>query len=102
MSDLYEGKNSNFTSKLKELIKQGKNVFITGGAGTGKSCLLKTIYKHFNNDNFKVYIVSSTGVSAVSVKGTTIHSWSRENIVVLKSIKTILKLNPKNDFLKNV
>src|SRR5690606_23023975 len=81
------------------LVKQGKNVFITGSAGTGKSFVLKEIIEHFkevdekderirnqfglNNEirlgigkNPKYPITSLTGVSSIPINGQTLHSWA--------------------------
>lgn len=49
-----------------------RNIFITGKAGTGKSTLLK----HFCNTTKKsVVVLAPTGISAVNIKGSTIHSF---------------------------
>ncbi|GMO64004.1 MAG: hypothetical protein Ta2D_10850 [Rickettsiales bacterium] len=53
-------------------IKEGKNVFITGPAGTGKSYLLNCLKKEYKN----LHITASTGIAAVNVGGFTIHSWA--------------------------
>lgn len=53
-------------------IRAKNNVCITGAAGTGKSFLLRLIKEHFPF----IHITASTGVAAVNVSGTTIHSWS--------------------------
>ncbi len=51
-------------------IRSGKNLFITGRAGTGKSTLLH----YFCSKSEKpVVILAPTGVAAVNVKGQTIH-----------------------------
>lgn len=55
---------------LIELTK--KNVFITGKAGTGKSTLLKYFRE---NTKKKVVFLSPTGVSAINIRGQTIHSF---------------------------
>lgn len=54
-----------------DLIKQGKNLFVTARAGAGKSFLVDYI-----KDNFmgRVITVASTGVAANNVGGRTIHS----------------------------
>ena len=53
-------------------IKEKKNVFISGNAGTGKSYLLKHIKETIPN----IHITASTGIAAVNVGGQTLHSWS--------------------------
>jgi ATP-dependent DNA helicase PIF1 len=57
------------------LIETGENLFISGGAGTGKTHLLKLIYAHYKK-NKNIDITSTTGVTAISLGGRTIHSWS--------------------------
>jgi ATP-dependent DNA helicase PIF1 len=53
-------------------IKEHRNVFISGNAGTGKSFLLKHIKESIPN----IHITASTGIAAVNVGGQTLHSWS--------------------------
>jgi len=60
--------------KVIELYLQGKNLFISGGAGTGKSFLLNYLKLNFSHHDLE--ITSSTGISAVNIGGTTIHSWA--------------------------
>ena len=54
-------------------VKQGKNVIITGSAGTGKSFLVKYLCKEFDEGGKIFRIVAPTGVAAVNVGGQTIH-----------------------------
>lgn len=58
-------------------------MFITGGAGAGKSHLIKTIYhtatKTFrhgitNPEKPTVLLMAPTGVAAININGTTIHT----------------------------
>lgn len=53
-------------------IKEGKNVFISGNAGSGKSFLINHLRKIIRN----VHMTASTGIAAVNVGGQTIHSWA--------------------------
>lgn len=59
-----------------DIMKRGKNVFLTGQAGTGKSYTLKVFIKHCIERNIKYAITSTTGVSALLVGGVTLHSWA--------------------------
>lgn len=69
----YELSLDDTTIKVIEYIKQGKNLFITGAAGTGKSYLLNQLSLYYRN---KLQITSTTGISALNVSGQTIHSWA--------------------------
>ena len=60
--------------KVVELFLQGKNLFISGGAGCGKSYLLNFLKRNFANNGLE--ITASTGISAVNIGGSTIHSWA--------------------------
>lgn len=57
--------------KAYEAFLTGKNLFISGGAGTGKSYLLDHI-----RQNHDIAITATTGIAAVNVGGVTIHSWA--------------------------
>jgi ATP-dependent DNA helicase PIF1 len=62
-------------------VVDGKSVLVTGGAGTGKSATLKEIIvglqRRFGGRPGAVAVVAPTGVAAVNVGGTTIHSWAK-------------------------
>lgn len=61
---------------LNILSDPEKNLFITGFGGSGKSYLLKQIYSHLQSQGKCVRLTASTGVAAVNIGGTTIHSWA--------------------------
>lgn len=72
MTDTNIELNEQFIQALDLMESGGKNVFITGKAGTGKSTLLK----HFReNTQKKIAILAPTATAAVNVKGQTIHSF---------------------------
>ena len=56
-----------------EAVKSGRNVFITGGGGTGKSYLLKAIIGDLKLSGKQVIVCAPTGIAATVIKGTTIH-----------------------------
>lgn len=67
--------------KAVNIVLKGKNVFLTGGGGTGKSFVLEhiiDIFKEKYKHNLRTYvgITSTTGSSALLIGGTTIHSFS--------------------------
>jgi len=66
--------NSEFKQAIK-LMNAGKNLFITGKAGTGKSTLLK--YWRDQSVKKNVAVLAPTGIAAINVGGQTLHSFSR-------------------------
>jgi len=61
--------------KAFDEFKNGKNIFITGPAGTGKSITLTKIIDYCKENNKKYGITSTTGSSALLIGGKTIHSY---------------------------
>ena len=64
----------------KAVITDGKSVFFTGSAGTGKSVLMRSIISQFRNkfrsDVDRLAITASTGLAACVIEGQTLHSWA--------------------------
>jgi ATP-dependent DNA helicase PIF1 len=80
-----------------DLINLGRNVFLTGGGGTGKSYVLEYFIKSYRDkypEDYKKFlgITSLTGSSALLIGGTTIHSFSGIGVSKLDDIKTIEKV----------
>lgn len=63
-------------ARALEWIKQGKNVFVTGKAGTGKTTLLRKIRKDYEGKRV-VVTLAPTGVAAENADGYTLHSFLR-------------------------
>lgn len=51
----------------------GENLFVTGGAGTGKSYLLKRIIAHLVAKKKNVIVGAPTGMAALHIGGVTLH-----------------------------
>jgi ATP-dependent DNA helicase PIF1 len=60
-------------SHALELLRSGENVFLTGGAGSGKSYLIRHFMQEL--DPKQVPILASTGAAAVLLGGRTFHSF---------------------------
>jgi len=58
-----------------EILKSGKNVFITGSAGTGKTYLLNLYAQYLKERRVYPTIVAPTGIAASHLGGQTIHSF---------------------------
>lgn len=56
-----------------EILQSGENVFVTGGAGSGKSFLIRHFMRELNPKEFP--ILASTGAAAVLLGGRTFHSF---------------------------
>ena len=57
------------------VVKSGKNLFLTGSAGTGKSYTLKAIIDYLSSNNINYGVTALTGCAAVLINGQTIHSF---------------------------
>jgi GTPase SAR1 family protein len=59
------------------LIDEGKNLFITGKAGTGKTTLLGEVVKRLKEKRSISAVLAPTGVAAENANGVTLHSFLR-------------------------
>lgn len=65
-------------SDIKLVLKhlESSNIFLTGGAGVGKSYTINKIIHHYRTkSDTQVVALGSTGISAVNIGGFTIHSF---------------------------
>jgi len=68
MTILNKGQRNAYNYMIK-----GFNLFLTGSGGVGKSTLIK--YFVHKNKHKRIGVTSTTGVSAVAIGGSTIHSY---------------------------
>lgn len=63
---------------VRQLAMEGKSMFFTGSAGTGKSVLLRQIMKDLKDRHGPktVAVTASTGLSAYNIGGITVHSFA--------------------------
>ena len=81
--------------KILAYIENGHNVFITGGAGVGKSYVLSKLKEQYGK---KLHMTSTTGISAINVGGQTLHSWAGIGLAN-KSTSSVVKKICKNPVL---
>ena len=62
--------------KAVDLVSSGRNVFLTGPAGTGKSYTINEIVSWSKKNNKIVALTASTGIAASLIGGTTLHHWA--------------------------
>ena len=60
-----------------DILKMGRNVFLTGEAGSGKTFVLNEYVNYLKSHAVSVAVTASTGIAATHLGGQTIHSWSR-------------------------
>lgn len=69
----------NLTKLQKKFFKEffsGRNIFLTGPAGTGKSFAVNLLFKFLDLQGIFYGKTATTGVAALNIGGTTVHSWS--------------------------
>lgn len=78
------------------LLKAGRNVFLTGSAGAGKTYVLQQYIDYLKKRRVALAVTASTGIAATHLKGMTIHAWSgiglrqtisQEELMAMKSKK---------------
>src|SRR5258707_14867203 len=67
----YNTTNEMFQLAIQLVNQSGRNIFLTGKAGTGKTTFLKSIRE---NCPKQIAVVAPTGVAAINAGGVTIHS----------------------------
>jgi len=77
-----------------EILKSGKNAFITGPAGSGKTFLLNRYIEWLKGCGINAAVTASTGIAATHLNGITIHSWTGMGVrdeISAKDIKELVK-----------
>ncbi len=59
-----------------QVMRQGRSVFLTGPAGSGKTYILNKFIAQLKKQKKQIAITASTGIAATHLGGITIHSWS--------------------------
>jgi len=59
-----------------DILKAGRNVYLTGPAGSGKTHTLREYVSFLKDRNVPIGLTASTGIAATHFGGVTIHSWS--------------------------
>jgi ATP-dependent exoDNAse (exonuclease V) alpha subunit len=88
--------------KALSILKSGKNIFLTGSAGTGKTYVLNKYIQYLKERKIPVSITASTGIAATHLEGTTIHAWSGIGIKDSLSLRNLIDLKEKKYLQKNI
>ena len=91
----------NFTSVSLEKLQNGTNVFLTGGAGVGKTTTTRAIIEAYEAEAKKVAKLASTGMAATLIGGQTLHSFFDLGIAADRDeLERNGKLTPKKKIKK--
>lgn len=60
--------------KFIDIALEGKNVFLSGKAGTGKTTVTRELIKRLKKSGKRVAVVAPTGIAANNAGGATMHS----------------------------
>jgi hypothetical protein len=84
-----------------DLLKTGKNIFLTGAAGSGKTYLLNKYIQYLKENNVGVAVTASTGIAATHLQGVTLHSWSGIGVKESLTQKDLENLNTTSRIKRN-
>lgn len=79
--------------KALEHLKGSRNVFLTGQPGTGKTYTINKYIDWLIDNGIMPSVTASTGIAAVHVNGSTIHSWAGvrdDNALTQQDVEDIL------------
>ena len=62
-------------TEVLQLLHKQKNVFLTGGAGVGKTTVTREVIQSYEAEGKKVAKLASTGMAATLIGGQTLHSF---------------------------
>lgn len=84
------------------ILKLGKNVFLTGAAGSGKTYVLNKYIKYLKTNGVHVAITASTGIAATHMNGKTIHSWAHIGIKEQLSTSDLAHLFARKEYRQSI
>jgi len=91
----------NSMSVTLKKLQQHQNVFLTGGAGVGKTTMTREIIESYESDAKKVAKLASTGMAATLIGGQTLHSFFDLGIAAdVQELEKNGKLEPKKKLKK--
>lgn len=64
-----------YLNRVIEKVRLKKSIFLTGGAGVGKTTITREVIKYYESESKKVAKLASTGMAATLIGGQTLHSF---------------------------
>lgn len=90
--DPADGLSADQRAAYEAVIYESRNVCLTGSAGTGKTFLLRRIVNTLRERYMNVSVVAPTWIAALSVGGSSIHSWAVLNPTHVNAVADAHKL----------
>lgn len=84
------------------LLKSGRNIFLTGQAGSGKTFVINEYVRRLWSCGIQVAITASTGIAATHIGGVTLHSRSGIGIKDELTDRDMELLQQKEHLHKNI
>jgi len=83
-------------TKIFDTYKAGKNIFITGPGGSGKTTIIRQIASHAKEAGIELQVCALTGCAAILLKcgAKTLHSWAGVGIAkgtIKEVVEKVLK-----------
>lgn len=82
-------------STALDILKTGKNVFLTGSAGAGKTYTINQYLHYLRARDVSVAVTASTGIAATHMNGMTIHSWAGIGILDALSAQDLARIKKR-------
>lgn len=89
------------TEALK-ILQSGRNTFVTGQPGSGKTYVLNTFIDWARDEDLSVAVTASTGIAATHLGGTTIHSWAGIGIKDSLSLNDLKRIKENGIRAENI
>ena len=91
----------NYLSTILEKLEAKDNIFLTGGAGVGKTTITREVIAAYEENAKKVAKLASTGMAATLIGGQTLHSFLDLGIANdIKDLESKGKLETKKKIKK--
>lgn len=84
------------------ILKTGKNVFLTGQAGAGKTYTINQYLHYLRARDVAVAVTASTGIASTHMNGMTIHSWAGIGIADEITPKLIGNIKRRNQLTERI
>ncbi len=89
-------------SEALAILKTGRNVFLTGEPGAGKSYTIREYVNWLRSSRVEPSITASTGIAATHIGGITLHSWSGIGIAKSLSPREIKEIAGRDRLAKRI